>query len=196
MDTSPRQSGPGEQRRLEDLLTDHMPQLRAFVRLRLGHELRRREDSLDLAQSICREMLEDADRFGEGDEVKFRTWLYTAARRKLANRVAFHRAERRDVRRELVPLQRSDEDDDELLQCYRNSFTPSRHARAREQLAQVESALDQLPPAARELILMARVLGMPRKEIAERTGQSYGAVRTALSRAQAKLAALLEDADA
>jgi RNA polymerase sigma-70 factor (ECF subfamily) len=184
---------PSDASGLDGLLAQHMPQLRAFLRIRLGPDLRQREDSADLAQSVCRELLEQRERFGEGDAETFRRWLYTAARRKLADRVAFHRAGRRDVRRERTPL--TDAASADLLQAFPDGFTPSRHARAREQLEQLEAALDRLPATARELILLARVLGMSREAIAQHTGRSVGAVRTALSRAQARLAAELAEDD-
>jgi hypothetical protein len=53
----------GDAEALARLLTGFLPELRAFVRLRLGPELRARETSSDLVQSVCREVLADLDQF-------------------------------------------------------------------------------------------------------------------------------------
>ena len=45
------------------LLVPHLPDLRSFVRRRVGDLIRSRESSLDLVQSVCREMLENRSRF-------------------------------------------------------------------------------------------------------------------------------------
>lgn len=62
---------------------------------------------------------------------------------------------------------------------------------AREECEQLESAFERLPGEYREVLLLARIVGLSRAEIGERMGRSEGAARALLFRAQARLASLL-----
>jgi RNA polymerase sigma-70 factor (ECF subfamily) len=173
----------GDRPALEELLQRHLPGLRAFIRLRCNPVIRACESESDLAQSVCREVLEHLDRFRYGDENGFRSWLYTAALRKILDRHEYYGAARRDVRRL--------EGDAELGAVYGSLSTPSGHAMKREEIETVERAFDGLDDAQREVITLAHVAGLSRAEIAAQLGKSEGAVRTMLSRALADLAAIL-----
>ncbi|MBI5852079.1 MAG: sigma-70 family RNA polymerase sigma factor [Planctomycetes bacterium] len=172
---------------VEMLVTRHLPALRAFVRLRMGRELRAREESCDLVQSVAREVLQNAERFRHGGEAGFREWLFTTAHRKVVNRLEHWRAARRDGARER-PMSLPDE----LLGL---GGTPSQQASAREELAKVEAAFDRLSEEQRDVVMMSRLLGLSHAEIAQRSGKSEVAVRKALSRALARLAAVLAGMD-
>lgn len=172
---------------VQALLQQHLPGLRAFMRLNSGRLLRSKESCSDLVQSACREVLENAEQFAFGGEEGFRRWLYRAAMRKIAHRAEYWRAEMRDVQRE----QHQDDDateSTELLASYQAFYTPSQQAVAREELLRVEAAFDGLPEAHRQVIVMAKILGMSRAEIAAELGRTELAVRTLLSRALAQLA--------
>jgi RNA polymerase sigma-70 factor (ECF subfamily) len=179
----------GDRRAFDELLALHLPGLRAWIRLRAGPVVRARESASDLAQSVCREVLDHLDRFAYGDEQGFRAWLYTTALRKIANRHEYWAAEKRDHRRE-SPLDGLGESAAmaALGGVYRSFSSPSRHAMKREEIEHVERAFDRLEEEQREVITLAHVAGLSRAEIAERLGKSEGAVRTMLSRALADLA--------
>lgn len=172
---------------VEALVARYLPALRAFVRLRMGRELRAREESCDLVQSVAREVLQHAERFRHGGETGFREWLFTTAHRKVVNRLEHWRAARRDGARER-PATLPDE-----LQGL--GGTPSQHASAREELGNVEAAFDRLTDEQREVVMMSRLLGLSHAEIAERSGKTEVAVRKTLSRALARLAAVLAGVD-
>src|SRR5678815_2282484 len=106
----------------------HLPALRAFVRLKAGAMLLARESCSDLAQSVCRDVLEHAERFRFGGEAEFRKWLFTTAMRKIADRVEGWRAGKRDGQRERAGL-----DEEEIL-GFAGIYTPSQHAAAREEM--------------------------------------------------------------
>lgn len=182
----------GDREAVEALLERTLPDLRAFVRLRTGPLLRRHEAQSDIVQSICREILTHADRFQHPTEGAFRRWLFTTALRKLSNRRDHLLAERRDVGRTA-----GDEASDiALMAAYARVATPSRHAAVREDLERVEAAMEQLDDEERSLIVLSRIAGCSRAEIADELGVSAGAVRMRLHRALAKLAVLLgEDGD-
>jgi RNA polymerase sigma factor (sigma-70 family) len=60
-----------------------------------------------------------------------------------------------------------------------------------EDMHRLEVAFDHLPEHYRDVIVMARLQGMSRAEIAQRTGSTERAVRILLYRALARLAELL-----
>lgn len=178
----------GDPAALAELIERHLPGLRAFVRLRAGPVVRAREGESDIVQSACREVLQHADRFQHRGEAGFKRWLYTTALRKILNKDEFHRAERRDVGREHKPVE---DDEGRLLDTYASFTTPSRVAAAREELERIERVFDELPEEYREVIVLARIVGLSRAEIGEQMGRSEGAVRNLLHRALARAAELL-----
>jgi RNA polymerase sigma factor (sigma-70 family) len=150
--------------------------------------VRAHEESTDLVQSVCREILQHNTRFAHGGESGFRSWLYRTAVRKIADRHDYYRAGRRDSAREkAVPA------DDDLADHYATLCTPSRVAAAREQQGRLEAAFDRLTELQREVVLGARMLGLSHAELATRLSRSEGAVRTLLCRALARLTELIAD---
>lgn len=178
----------GDPAAIDDLLADHLPGLRAFIRLRSGPRLRALEESQDLVQSVCREILEHLDRYQYHGEEKFRAWLFATAIRKLANRQEYYAALKRDVGRNRGAAPAGDGSaDGELHELYHAFITPSRDAAGREELASVEAAFDELPDDYREVILLARVVGLSHAEIAEQMGRTERSIANLLYRAMAKL---------
>jgi RNA polymerase sigma-70 factor, ECF subfamily len=167
------------------LLEQHLPALRAFVRLKAGPSLLAKESCSDLAQSVCRDVLEHAERFRFGGEAEFRKWLFTTAMRKIADRAEHWRAGKRDARREHGGLE------EEELRGLHGIYTPSGQAAAREELQRMEAGFAQLAPEKQEVILMARLMGLSHAQIAQELGKTEVAVRSILSRALAELAAAL-----
>jgi RNA polymerase sigma-70 factor (ECF subfamily) len=175
---------------MQTLLEMHLDGLRAFVRLRTGPELRQRESSSDLVQSVCREILEQAHRFQHPSESAFRRWLYTTALRKISDRAEHWRAQKRDGGREQpFPSQGGEA---ALMRRYQSFSSPSGHAMVREEIERVEKAFQELTEEQREVITLAHVAGQSRAEIAEQMGRSEGAVRVLLHRSLARLAEILD----
>lgn len=181
------------QEQVEALLKQHLDGLRAFVRLRTGPLVRSREAESDVVQSACREVLARAGDYQHGGEAGFRHWLYTTALRKIVDKHRRHTAAKRDVRRELAGVD-ADEgaQDAALLAAYRTFASPSQVASAREQLDRVEGAFAQLADDHREVILLSRVVGLSRAEVALSMERSEAAVRNLLHRALMHLSRLLE----
>lgn len=168
---------------VEALVVRYLPSLRAFVRLRMGAELRAREESCDILQSVAREVLHHRDRFQHGGETGFREWLFTTAHRKVVTHLEHWRAGKRSGARDTALPE----------EVPGPGATPSRHASAREELAAVEGAFDALTPEQRDVVTWSRLLGLSHEDIAARLGKSEVAVRKILSRGIARLAARLGD---
>jgi len=180
----------GERDAVQALMREHLPALRAFVRLQGHAGLRARESSSDLVQTVCREVLEDLREFRGQDDVAFRHWLYTVARNKLLAKVRFHRAARRDLARE-EPVPTPEDGSDGLLTQYGSICTPSQHAMAREEIARIEAAVDRLNEDQRQVLTLSCIVGLSHREISREIGKEEAAVRKILSRARARLGLLL-----
>ncbi len=177
-------------RRLDTLLEEHLPRLQAYVHLEIGERLRRREDTFDLLQSVCREVLQDADRFEFQGEAAFRSWLYKQALHKIVNKARFHQAARRDVRRDDLPADVSS-GGAILEELYGTLCSPTQHAIGQEARQSLERAFERLAPEQREAVVLKRIVGLDYEEIAEQMGKTVGAVRVLVHRGVARLAVLL-----
>ncbi|HKX46490.1 MAG TPA: sigma-70 family RNA polymerase sigma factor, partial [Planctomycetota bacterium] len=179
----------GDREALEQLLTNELPALRAFVRLRAGAALRERESVSDLVQSTCREVLAKLPTFHYGGDAGFRNWLYTAALRKILGRADHWATQKRDPHRELPPPSNSPTATStrDLAAVYATLTTPSQHAIALETLSAVEAAFDRLPPDRREIIVLSRLVGLDHAALAHHLGCTEPTARQRLFRALAEL---------
>ena len=171
----------GDPAAIDEVLRAYLPRLQRFVHLRLGPQLRAREDTLDIVQSTVRELLEQRD-FEWRGEVEFRGWLFQAALNKIREKARFHAADKRAPQRETA----ADQGSSAALQ---DPVTPSRVAAAKEDLGRLEAAFAQLTEPQREVLALARIAGLPHAAIAARLGRSEVAVRQLLVRAMAALGA-------
>ena len=175
---------------VEQLLVRHLPGLEAFVRLRMGAELRQLMTAPDVVQSVCREVLEDLTDFEFRGEAPFRHWLYVRAENKLKMQGRAQRAQKRDRRKEqALP------DQSTFLPAYRTLCTPSEAMDQREMIARVEAAFDLLPDDYREAVTLHKLVGLSHAEIAARMGKSEGAVRNLVYRGISRLALLVDGGD-
>jgi RNA polymerase sigma-70 factor (ECF subfamily) len=180
----------GDTAAVAELLERNLPRLRAFVRLRMGEQLRAQESASDLVQSACREVLQHMDRYQYRSEARFRHWLFTTALRKIRDRVDYWRAGKRDVQRQVaIPGTHGEE---LLADVYADFVTPSADLDMRERIARLEAAFDRLPEDYREVITLTRIVGMPHGEVAAAMGRSEAASRMLLYRALAQLAVELD----
>lgn len=182
----------GNRPAIEALIVQHLPALRAFVRLQAGRELREQESCSDLVQSACRAALEGLSGFEYRGEAAFRHWLYCAAERKILDRVRYHGRARRDSKRKRALGQPASAGDSSLLECYATFCTPSQEAVAREEQERVERAIDELPATYRNVLRLKYVVGFSNEEIAGELGRTQEYARMFLARARQRLSLLLE----
>lgn len=176
----------GDPAAVERLLGEHLPAIEGFVRRHAGGLLREREAPSDLAQSVCREVLErlrDGRLRFEG-EAQLGAWLRRAAVLKMMTRDRFWRAERREAGRVDAPASGQSE------ARFVDPLTPSREAAVHEELDRLAAALARLPATWREVVVLHHVEGLSHREIAARLGKSETHSRVLLSRALARLATL------
>jgi len=195
----------GDASALDELLAQHLPGLRAYIRLRCGPALRARESASDIAQSACRDVLENLDRFQWNGEAGFRAWLYTTALRKIADRAEYWGAQRRDAKRD-VSLEllagggskggSHGSGQAPLAAIYGSVASPSQNAAGREALDRLEAAFDTLDEDQREVIVLARIAGLSHAEIGERLQCTAANARLKLFRALSALSEALDGGSA
>lgn len=156
----------------------HLPRLRAFVRVRSNQLVRQLESCSDLVQSVCREVLQGQGNFRYQGEGPFRAWLFRTALNKILERTRRLTQQKRDVRREVHGADTIDYGD---LAGF--GPTASQVAAAAELRDRMESAFDAIPDDYREVIALSRIVGLSHAEIAVQLGRGEGAVRMLLSRA-------------
>ena len=175
---------------LDALFARNLPPLVAFIRSRAGRAVSAHESAADIAQSVCREVLQDMSGFEYRSDEAFRGWLFVQASRKILDRNRFLHRERRDVAREQPPAPSEDEAKT-LLTCYASLRTPSRYASAREELKRIEAVVQDLPEAQRDAVTMSRLMGLSYGDIAQAMGTTESAVRGLVARGLAAIAAKL-----
>lgn len=186
-----RASRSGDRGALEALLQQHLPALRAFVRLRMSPLLRARESAGDLVQSACCDLLAALDDFEYRGEAAFRGWLYTAVFNKLREHERGLRAGKRDARRELA-MPSGSGSSPPLAEVYAQTLSPTQALLAAEQVERLEAAFDGLSEEHREVLALSRIARLKRAEIAQQMQRSEASVRSLLTRALAALAERLD----
>lgn len=66
--------------------------------------------------------------------------------------------------------------------------SPERQASAREELRQLQKAVDELPPRCRQIVILRKVEGISQREVARRLGVTEEAVESQIGRAMRLLA--------
>jgi RNA polymerase sigma-70 factor, ECF subfamily len=184
----------GEPRAVDSLFARNLPPLVAFIRARTGRAIAARESAVDIAQSVFREVLMDADHVEWKGEGAFRNWLFMQATRKVLDRAKFHGRDRRDVGRE-VAMPEAGPAADALLACYASIASPSQHAVAKEELARFEAAVQRLPDQQRDAVTMSRLMGLEYGQIAAQMEITESAVRGLVARGLAALSSMLDGDD-
>jgi len=153
--------------------------LLAFIRLRLGRDLRSRLESRDILQATLVKSLEHLGDL-KGDETRsLMAWLARIAEHEIQDCADFHHRQRRDAARETaiddaVPLP---------------ALTRSALSRVilDEQAKQLEEALESMSADHRDVILLRKFEELSFAEIGRRLGKSEDACRMLLARAMTAL---------
>jgi RNA polymerase sigma-70 factor (ECF subfamily) len=159
--------------------------LLAFIRLRLGRDLRARLESRDILQAT---LLKSFQRIGDlrgNDTRSLMAWLARIAEHEIRDCADHQHRQRRDAARE-VPL-----DDEAPVPAV------TRSALSRvildEEALRLESAIESLSADHRDVILMRKFEELSFGEIGKRTGRSEDAARMLLARAMTALTLKLSE---
>jgi RNA polymerase sigma-70 factor (ECF subfamily) len=171
----------------ERVIAAWAPSIERFLRRNASRQVLARESAADLAQSVCREALEQIRRGAlvyEGDEA-LRSWLYGAAELKVRNRLRrLGAAKRAD---DPAARGRGSEDPLDAI-AFATDPTPSAAAVRGEDSERFRAALDRLDPRQRECVELFHLRDLSHAELAARLGVTEAHSRTLLARALARLA--------
>ncbi|WP_051709938.1 sigma-70 family RNA polymerase sigma factor [Andreprevotia chitinilytica] len=147
--------------RFEQLITPHLG-----VAWRVARGLTRNDaDAQDILQEACMRAFRYFERF-QGDDA--RAWLLTIVRHSFYDSLPVGQ-----------PLQPLDEDDEPMADW---SYNPERLAERAELRDAVNTALQTLPPAYREAIVLREMADCSYREIAHISGTPIGTVMSRLAR--------------
>jgi RNA polymerase sigma factor (sigma-70 family) len=177
----------GEREALEQLFTRLEPRVLAIVRKRLGDALRGDFDSADIQQSVLKDAYRDLARAHASDEDALLGWIAGLVEHKLANKARDRKRLKRDAG-ELARLDATATDGSPAPEPAAALDSPSVDATLREELDQLRSALERLPPRWREVFVQRAVQRLEWSEIAQRTGQTVKAAQSCFDRARIRLA--------
>lgn len=144
--------------------------------------LRQAEDVEDVVEEAFWQAWKQASRF-DRTRGAVQTWLLTIARSRALDRVRALRRRREE------PLEG---DDGQVVVQQAAEGNPGLDAEASERRRIVEAALTGLPPEQREALELGYFGGLSQSEIAERTGQPLGTVKTRMRLALQKLRSQLQ----
>ena len=181
-----RRAQAGSPEALNTLYERCAGRLLAYVRLRLGRELRARLESRDILQAAMVKSLEHLDELKAENTGSLMGWLARIADNEIRDRADYHQRQRRDAAREMAL-----EDDAPVAALTRSALS---RVILDEQAARLEAALESLSPSHREVILLRKFQEMPFAEIAQRLGKSEDACRMLLARAMTALTLKMADA--
>jgi RNA polymerase sigma-70 factor (ECF subfamily) len=162
----------GDRRAFDELCACYRSKLVRWICSLMSPELRSKIEPEDVLQETLVWAYRVIEKFEWRTEEALERWLFGIARHALLKE-----ASRRNRGREYV------------IACEppRDSPTPSRVMRRGDRFDRLQEALDGLSPDHRRVIELARLRGMPVKEIANRMQRSPDAVSQLLSRALKKL---------
>ena len=175
-----RSAQKGDRAAFDDLAGQFRARLTTLVRVRLGSSLRGKVAVEDILQEALLRAFQAIERAEFDTERAFFGWLATITERTIIDLA------RRQAARPVSSL-------DHEVSC--GSVSASRGLRREERFERLQRALDGLSPEHREVIVLARLEGLPFKEIAQRMNRSHGAVANLLSRALTNLRSSFGDTE-
>jgi len=156
------------------LIVEHRPQLKAFIRNRVPNK----EDAEDILQDVFYQFVKTVENSMNPIE-QVSVWLYKVARNLIINR----KVKKREVE---MPVYHNNESDDEILSDISEILISDETALSPETeylhamfWVELENALSELPPEQREIFELTELDDIPVKEISKTTGV---ALNTLLSR--------------
>lgn len=193
-----RRAGAGDTIAMRELFDRHRGRLSQMVEARMDPRVRGRIDPSDVIQETLIAASQKIDHYLVEQPLPFYPWLRQIAWEKLIHLHDRHlRAAKRTVTRE--QLIRADVSDESLLQLAerfvgRNS-SPSAAVLRKEMRTRVRQALDSLPEADREVLLLRYLEQLSSKEIAAIMDTTEAAVNMRHMRALERMRSRLQKVD-
>lgn len=170
----------GDRAAFEQLLERFRDSLEAWVKIRMGAQLKRSLDVDDVLQDTFLRALQSVDRFEWKDEKAFSNWVCRIAENVIHENV--HRVRR-------LPLIGT------AVETPDDAVTQSKAQRRNERFDRLENAIDALDSDYRRVLVLSRLKGVPLKEVARIMDRSPNAISHLVMRAMRKLKELVGDTE-
>jgi len=161
----------GREACFEELVRRYQRPIAAYVYRMIGDY----DSALDLTQEVFIKVYNSLHRYRS--EFKFSTWIY-----KIAHNAAIDHLRRHAVREQALTNGFDTERREVSLESRR--LTPEQESERNEKRSEIESVVQLLPAAYRELIVLRHSQDLSYDEIAEVTGLPLGTVKNRLFRAR------------
>src|SRR5712691_2417136 len=168
----------GRESSFEELVRRYQRPIAAYVYRMVGDY----DAALDLTQEVFIKVYNSLNRYRS--EFKFSTWIY-----KIAHNAAIDHLRRHAVREQA--LTGSVDGDRREIAIESRRLTPEQESERRERRSEIESVVQLLPAAYRELIALRHSHDLSYDEIADVTGLPLGTVKNRLFRAREAMRELL-----
>jgi len=187
---------------VEELCRRYQQRVLAAVRLRLGKGLRRKLESGDVAQEAMMDAFRGIKAFDFRTEGAFLKYVNKIVENRIRDAAQYWNAQRRDVGREhALNAPERDQDGSDRFDGLKDDavVSPSRVVSLREDLAQLEEAMDLLgqnEQEQQELLIAVKLEGRTYPELSDELGISVDAVRMRVRRAMESLIKLFRQSEA
>ena len=168
----------GREASFEELVRRYQRPIAAYVYRMVGDY----DAALDLTQEVFIKVYNSLARYRS--EFKFSTWIY-----KIAHNAAIDHIRRFAVREQALAGGTDGERREAMIESRR--LTPEQESEREERRSEIESVVQLLPAAYRELIVLRHSHDLSYDEIAEVTGLPLGTVKNRLFRAREAMRDLL-----
>lgn len=175
-----REARRGSPDALGELYSRYGGRLLAFIRMKLGRNLRSRVESRDILQVTLLKSFQRLDQFEGGDGASLMGWLVRIAENEIRDQADFQHRQRRDVAA-AVPF------DDALHGTPAVIRSALSAVAINEQFERLGAALETLDPDHRQVIVLRKLEELSFKDVGERMGRSEDACRMLLARAMVAL---------
>jgi RNA polymerase sigma-70 factor (ECF subfamily) len=175
-----REARQGSREALGELYARYGTRLLAFIRMRLGRDLRARIESRDILQATLLKSFQRLSQFEGDDGPTLMGWLARIAENEIRDQADFQHRRRRDVAA-AVPI---DAVGVEIAARVRSALS---EAVVNEEAERLAAALEALDPDHREVIVLRKLEELSFRDVAARMGRSEDACRMLLARAMVAL---------
>ena len=175
-------------------LEDYRAYLRILVQLQLDQRLQGKIDLSGVVQQTMLEAYQAMPNHQALDGDRLAGWLRRILANNLADEIRKLKTAKRDLNRERS-LEAALENSSNRLQAWLadGQSTPSVRAQRQENILQLSAALDKLPDAQRDAVVLRHFQGKSLAEIAQRLGRSHSAVAGLLKRGLQQLRSRLQE---
>ena len=184
-----RSAQDGDREALNELFSRYYDRVYRLARIRVGAEMRSWMDLGDLTQEAFLRASRDLDRFKPTGHASIVRWLATLLINAVRDANRYHRAEKRDRRRE-QPLGTGSSGVE--LPAVRSMPRPSQFAHAAELQEVYDACVEKLDGNQREVVLLREYAGADWDEVAEALGcPNTRAAKELYRRARVRLGVIL-----